>query len=415
MITLNNISNLFKGNYINSIQSPKNNSVLPIKNTNLSPLSKDTVSFTSRNPINNTRKTKKMNACKTVNTNMQLVQMHMEDILSRYFNNMIYDKDSNPYGIINPIKGRVKTPESIFEKVEKRNEKAWEEKPKDVFSPYKALSIMANIKDASGTQITIRDIDTHSDEIIDKLCKMIKKEGLIVDEIENHSSKELKPYFSKEQLDRLFRCVNEQRKANNVQPLKDYKNHPVPSGYMALHLTFNFRNRNIFNDAELNLRSFHELQIIGSDVGSLKEVEDFCYKLTNGDDIMQGDYAYDPFVEYFYKYHPEPSNKSRKANRTREAFKEYTRKAYAIQRKRKPTEDAENDVTNWAYRYPTIKECGLEGDVPPELDFNILARLKRDCDDIYKVKNNAEEILGGQEKDIDNSGKITYRRLAKKA
>ena len=415
MITLNNFSNLFKGNYSNTIQSPKNNNVLSIKNTNLSPLSKDTVSFTSRNPINDTRKTKKKGACKTVNANMQLVQMHMEEILSRYFNNMIYDKDSNPEGIINPIKGRVKTPKSIFEKVEKRNEKAWEKMPAAVFNPYDALSIMANIKDVSGTQITIRDIDAQSDEIINKLCKMIKKENLIVDEIENHSSKELKPYFSKEQLDRLFKCANEQRKANNIQPLKDYKNHPVPSGYMALHLTFNFRNRNIFNDAELNLRSSHELQIIGSDVGSLKEVEDFCYKLINGDDIMQGDYAYDPFVEYFYKHHPEPSNRSRKANRTREAFKEYTRKAYEIQRKRKPTEGDENDVTSWAYKYPTIKECGLEGEVPAELDFNILARLKRDCDDIYKVKNNAAKILNGEEKEIDNAGKITYKIPSKKA
>ena len=94
--------------------------------------------------------------------------------------------------------------------------------------------------------------------------------------------------------------------------------------------------------------------------------------------------------------------------RIRDAFLEYTRKAYEIQRKRKPSDDAENDVTNWAYKYPTIEECNLVGQVPPELDFNILARLKRDLDDVYKTTRHGVDIKNGREKEIDDRGKITY-------
>jgi hypothetical protein len=152
------------------------------------------------------------------------------------------------------------------------------------------------------------------------------------------------------------------------------------------------------------------MQIIGADVEILKDVENFCYKLKNGLDIMQGHYAYAPFVKHFISYYPDEKDKSEDAQKLRNAYLEYTRKAYELQRNRTPDyANAQDDVTNWAYRYPTIKECGFEGVIPVELDFNNLARIKRDCDDIYKVANNAQDILDGREQELDNKGKITYK------
>ena len=60
---------------------------------------------------------------------------------------------------------------------------------------------------------------------------------------------------------------------------------------------------------------------------------------------------------------------------------------------RKPSNDAEDNTKDWAYKFPTIKECGFEGKLPPILDFNILARIKRDCDDIYRVQKEVDDIL----------------------
>lgn len=410
MLTINNFLNATGSRFPKLIQQKQRNNVSLIGGAKLAPLSKDTIAFTSASIQDENRKNKKLAVCKIASNNAVVIQEIMEGILSKHFNGMIYDRYKNPEGIINPIKGRVKTPESVLEKVEKKIEKAFEKKILEVFSPYHEIDIMGHIKDISGTQMTIRDIDTKSQEIIDRLCKMIEKEGLIVDEIENHCPDAKHSYFTDEQLNQLLKCVNKQRKANRMIVLKNYTNSPVSSGYMALHLTFNLQNRSPFMDAQKDLRSYHELQIIGSDVASLKEIEDFCYKLTQGDDIMQGDYVYQPFVQYFYKYYPKPSVKNNKnMQRIRDAFLEYTQKAYEIQRKRKPSEGAENDVTNWAYKYPTIEECGLVGKVPKQLDFNILARLKRDLDDVRKTINYGPEIIDGKEQEIDMKGKITYQ------
>ena len=40
-----------------------------------------------------------------------------------------------------------------------------------------------------------------------------------------------------------------------------------------------------------------------------------------------------------------------------------------------------------------LEECGFKDKLPPILDFNILARIKRDCDDIYYVEKEVESIL----------------------
>lgn len=425
MLSINNLTNVFTPGYskYSKLIQPQQKSNLSFNgNTNLAPLLKDTVSFCGINKDLSNDEIDNYDVCRQININAAQIQEVMEGMLSKHFNLLIYDRNRNIEGVINPIEVRVKTPESIHEKTLAKIKKAW--KPDDrgnsrsneAFSPYDKYAIMDKIRDISASRITIRDIDAKSDEIIDRLCQMIKQENLILDEIENHRFSRSKVYFSNAQLDRLLQCANKQRKQNGLYPLKRVEDSPTETGYMALHLSFDLRNKKIFGDDNgLNTRSFHEMQIIGSDVGKLKDIEDFCYKLAteNPKSIMQGDSAYDPFIEYFYKYYPKKDNKTKKAASTRKAFRQYTQKAYEVQRNRKPTDDAENDVTNWAYKYPTVEECGLVGEVPEELDFNILARLKRDLDDVYKVTRHGIEILYGNEPDIDNAGKITYKDPSK--
>ena len=64
-----------------------------------------------------------------------------------------------------------------------------------------------------------------------------------------------------------------------------------------------------------------------------------------------------------------------------------------MQRLRKPSNNARDNIKDWAYKYPTIKECGLEDKIPAILDFNILARMKRDCDDLYLLEYGSRGIL----------------------
>ena len=74
-------------------------------------------------------------------------------------------------------------------------------------------------------------------------------------------------------------------------------------------------------------------------------------------------------------------------------FDEYTIKAFEIQRKRHGNKSIADDVNSWDYKYPSLKDCGLEGKLPAILDFNILARIKRSCDDLYRVEHKTEELL----------------------
>ena len=391
---LNNINLLnFKSNLQplklnkNKNQNQKSNVTAP----KLAPLANDTVSFKGnveyRAAINNAE------LCKEIHKEAVYVNQWLKSTLDKYFGNDIYSEE-NPDGIIEAVQARVKTGNSIEEKISDKIREALESTgdiKEKIFSPHDEKAIKKNIRDISGGRIVIKNAHNgYMDKVVDNLCKMITSERLIIDEIEYHKSpaNDISQYFTDKQLGKITEAANKIRKANKL-PLIKAKSKKSPSGYMALHLSINStRKPNNVDDIYQNFYS--ELQIIGSDVEMLKDIEDFCYKLKKGLEIKSGNVAYTPFEKLFLEAW---NTTDKKYGDVQKNFKDYTIAAYKAQRMRKPSDDAEDNTKDWAYKFPTIKECGFEGKLPPVLDFNILARIKRDCDDIYRVQEEVEDIL----------------------
>lgn len=365
---------------------------------NLKPLAADTVSFSGT--LEQKIAIGGLESARNLNTNAQYTANYFEQVFKDDFNALVYDEQNNPDGIIKPIKGRVKTPESIEEKVAKKHEYSLipENYEKHHFCPRNTLHIKDKVRDIIGARIVMRDSSKSSTQkIVDALCKTIVEKKLIVTQIENIISDVPgdRSYFSREQLNQIKEAANKIRVENGLEALKEegnkedreYRIETRNSGYAALHMHFDLTNvgRTI---PERNY--YAELQIIGADVEMLKEIEDFCYKLNDpGKEIKAGHFAYKPFETFYREALASKEN-------SKENFAEYTKKAFVIQRKRKTTRVVQDNPANWTYIYPTLKECGMEDKLSPNLDFNILARIKRDCDDLYKVSTHAQEILDNE-------------------
>ena len=397
---INNISFL---NFKSNLQSNKLNvDNKNISAPNLAPLAKDTVSFSGnieyRAAINNAA------LCAEIHDEALFVNQWLEDTLNRYFAEDIYDEKKNPKGNIEAIQARVKSGTSIEEKISDKIREALESADDikgKIFSPHDEKAIKKNIRDISGGRIVIKNAhDGEMDKVVDNLCRMISEERLIIDEIEYHKSPDGKvdQYFTDKQLGKIAEAANKIRKANKL-PLIKAKAKKSSSGYMALHLSINSTKKpNGVDDIYQNFYS--ELQIIGSDVEMLKDIEDFCYKLKKGLEIKSGNVAYTPFEQLFLTAW---NTTDKKYGDVQKNFKDYTIAAYKAQRMRRPSTDKEDNTKDWAYKYPTIEECGFEGKLPPILDFNILARIKRNCDDLYYVEHHTEEILS----EINSKPKVT--------
>jgi len=389
---LNNISFLnFKSNLqplkLNKNQSNNFNITAP----KLAPLASDTVSFKGnveyRAAINNAA------LCAEIHDEALFVNQWLEDTLRKYFEDDIYS-DKNPNGNIGDICARVKTGTSIEEKISDKIREALESTgdiKEKIFSPHDEKAIKKHIRDISGGRIVIKNAHNgEMDKVVDNLCRMILQERLIIDEIEYHKSPDgkVEQYFSEKQLRKIAEAVNKIRKANKL-PLIKAESKKSASGYMALHLSIN-STKKPSNVDDIYQNFYSELQILGSDVEMLKDIEDFCYKLKKGLEIKSGNVAYTPFEKLFLEAW---NVTDKKYGDVQKNFKDYTIAAYKAQRMRKPSDDAEDNTKDWAYKFPTIKECGFEGKLPPILDFNILARIKRDCDDIYRVQKEVDDIL----------------------
>jgi len=403
---INNISFLdFKRNNkpISMLKRNPQVSLVSFGGGNIRPLAKDTVSFGAKNNKNQDLEAfmsviHNDDLCAELHNDAQEAKNYVQDIVTRYFENFVYDKKKNPQGIIEPIQGRVKSPGSIKEKVVKKfmtailpSEDSSGRVPAmiTIFSPYSKEGMKQNLRDVPGVRLVVKeDSDNAMDVVVGKICDAIKTEGIVIDKIENHfgEGSNVNPYFTKEQLERIAVAANEIRRLNKLPEIGVLEN-KTPTGYMALHLDIDTTFIGRFKDS----RGFYsELQILGSDVAMLKDVEDLCYKLEDGKSIKQKHPSFSPFEIYF----KEAYNDTENYPNIRADYKEYTRKAYAYQRNRKPHNGVVHDDTkNWAYAYPTIEQCGLKGKIPPILDFNILARIKRDCEDLNYIYYNPQKIL----------------------
>ena len=126
------------------------------------------------------------------------------------------------------------------------------------------------------------------------------------------------------------------------------KDEDIPTGYMAIHLLTKLPNG--FTG---------EIQILGTDIADLKEVEDLCYKVKSGKSI-------DKKYESIKKILKPLTNKDDLL--LRREFNKYTRNAYIYQREMPPDSSSETMFL------PIPKY------LPQELDFNNIYKVMRECD-----------------------------------
>ena len=368
-----------------------------VKASKIAPLSRDTVSFKGGTNEEYISALDNLDICHEVSRNAQEVNKIFVEILNKYF---VGDDEATQQRnkSIFSLKARVKSGYSIVEKVaEKIKGKFNDEKYKDrsevtVIPPKSPVGIKDNIRDISGARVVVKESNSDSmDVVIDNLCKMITSENLVIAEIENNVSpdKSAKPYFNSKQLKKLLDAANQARRKNGLSEI-ELETKTTDYGYMALHIIVDTRNK---PQLVKNQGYWSEIQVLGRDVEVLKDIEDFCYKLKKGMSIKSKDVAYRAIRDMFLAAYNDKKYPNVKKN-----FRLYTIEAYKRQRNRIPTQNVTDDTTNWAYKLPTIEECGFKGKLPHVLDFNLLARILRDCDDLFHVEYNGQAILDAMNK-----------------
>lgn len=374
-------------NPLNLIQI-KNNSNPPLKtksdfagnfnNSKLKPLNCDKVSFTSNASLNRAL----MNAynnkavCEEVYKNAAVAHNALKKLLNKSLLPFVANKQ-NPHGMIAKIVTRIKTPDSIREKAAGELEETIN-RSEMAFNPNFPENIKQVCRDIVGARIVLRKAEPKQmSEMIDVLIEEVRKRNLKIISIENNRSDKIDKkyeYVSQDDLKRLVDAVNEMR-GEGEAPVT-VQNINTKSGYMALHLNIDLSNPNY---KAKNTGYFGEIQIVGEDVERLKDVEDFCYKIKLGKDIKGGDPSYRPFVEYFSNY----MNDNARYPNLRDDFRKYTLSAYIRQRMKKPKHL--DDKTKKDFSLPSIKDCNMVKQIPPGLDFNVLANIKYHCDKIHDM------------------------------
>ncbi len=256
--------------------------------------------------------------------------------------------------------------------------------------PNSIAGIKHYAKDIVGARILLRDADPeYTSIIINALKKAVEDGKLKITSIENNVPDPDKLPPDKQISDYLYATDAQLRslaKASGAELIKNKSK----TGYLAVHINVDLsnkafeRNNGVFNGYS------GEIQIIGEDVEKLKDIEDLCYKLKDNKNAIH--IAYKPFREHFLKYYNES---------TKDAFDDYTYALYLAQRALK-TGTKRNTV------FPTLAELGFDTKLPPELDFNLLRKIKSDCD--KKLKAMEEEQLSQNRNNIATTAKSIRKR-----
>lgn len=230
------------------------------------------------------------------------------------------------------------------------------------YDPTTVKGIKYYANDIIGARIVMKESGPEYTAVVIEALKKAAEEGeLKITSIENNLPDPRKLPKGKKLSDYIYateRQLLSLAKAANAPLIKNKSK----SGYLAIHINVDLSSP-LFNSYNGVYNGYSgEIQIIGSDVLQLKEIEDLCYKLKDNKNAIH--IAYKPFKEHFQKYYKDD---------VKQAFDNYTYALYLAQRALPPG-------TKTQTRFPSIQELGFEGKVPPELDFNILKQIKLPCD-----------------------------------
>ncbi len=316
--------------------------------SNLAPLTQDTVSFgrTEKN-IGNPKFGITQTEAERINQEAITSGKYLNLQLTNILGDLIAPEGAPPskQKPIEAIHYRIKSPDSIREKSTTRR---W-------INPDEVKS---NMTDIVGARIILGKTTTDCvDKVLDRIADAERDNRLQIIEIENYRPEpeideegnilHSYDYSSPQALRRL------KAECDKKGTMISKKDEDVPTGYTAIHLLTKLPNG--FTG---------EIQILGTGVGKLKDIEDLCYKVKSGKSI---DKKYKPMEKTL-----EPLKNKDDVILKRE-FNNYTRASYIYQR------DKYLGRITKGPEYLTIPEY-----LPPELDFNNLAAEKRICDTTNK-------------------------------
>jgi len=312
------------------------------------PLSNDTVSFKATpKTLTNRSAGVSLNTARIVHKEAAELQPEIENYMKKLFKGLLVTEDK-PDNIIEVIKGRTKTPNSIVEKSATRE---WNNK----------AEIFANMTDLNGIKIILRDGSKKAvKKVLDTIGKDIDKGVLILTEVENKrpiaalklKGKEAEKwdYGNSEDVEAFIGKACEVSEKPILFEAFDY----TKANYPALHLLLRFPGQK---------RCF-EVQIMGHDVGVYKDLDDLIFKILGNKNV---DPKYKPLVNII-KPLTEEGNEA-----TLEVFNKYRGEVFLFQKEKEPTTSTNKNKKE--YFLP------LKYDISQELDMNNLHKLYQKCRD----------------------------------
>ncbi len=368
--------NLSSTSFSAPIINNKNKSVV-IKSKNLTPLAADTVSFSGKNKAAgdvhadpneffvSTRNSKTLTSGElTISKSLsKMIHSEAQDDLLKIKNAIKGSLSSlvSDYGVVcdskHPIyelEFRVKTPDSIREKASQK------------FLPTKE-AVQKGIGDIIGARIILGDNSKESNEIVlDKLLDAVKDGKLKIIEVENHTPYDRKyQYHGEDKLHELAKASSG-RYGVFVRE-KAIKNE---SGYTAVHMKVAFPDG--YNG---------EIQIIGKDVATLKELEDIPYKILQGKQVKPQYYKIKEILSPMCISSGLENSDHGARIKLRNEFMEYTDAAYKYEREKPPVSKRKDDILPHFLSVPEFVQGKNERyHLTPSMDFNNLYRLKLSAD-----------------------------------
>lgn len=235
---------------------------------------------------------------------------------------------------------------------------------KDVFG------IKHYVNDLIGARVVLNNSNQQTvQNVIDEIKHAADNGRLKITSVEN-----ILPEVEESKLEHYKYLPDENLKAFAKRTGAEYKERKSKLGYMAIHVNFELKGNRFFNKhgktkEEKNIFNGYkgEIQIMDSNIETLKNIEDLCYKLKDNKNIPIEEY--DIFKKYFSRYY-DKLNDSEKA-----AFDDYTYKSYLAQRNKSLAGEKRTLKT-----FESIKKLGFDGCFSSELDFNELKKIKESCD-----------------------------------
>ena len=308
--------------------------------TKTAPMQFDSVSFTGGEKLmKNRADAVSHQLAQTIYSEAKPVMINFKNKLQKYFGALISSENFPDRPLLSESKGlsvRIKTPESICEKTASLGIKTKNE-------------LKDEMGDIIGARLVIKD-SSKTDLIMKKLIEGVKNNDIKIFEIENYRTKKQYSYFTQKQLDSLEK-ISDKMRSNGVKRTET----SIPSGYTALHLstylTDGFKG---------------EIQILGQNVEKVKEIEDLLYKLKSNKSLAS---KYAKIEEEFEQL---------KTNKPLlRAITVYSKDQYTLAR-----QSELNPQQNKKYK----KFIPAPNYVPPEYDFNRIAKIKSACDAKYNKK-----------------------------